>query len=385
MRRPANNILIHPMRRAVFAAVTCLAVSLLSLSDARPASRQPNSAALSNAEVRIGVMTLFHPRAFAIVAPPGSALVLHAGKESVALESSSGLDLAEVRLAGTEIVISADKRVVNSINLVATGRNGEPVDFILKVPGKITRRYHGTLEIKPDNANLIAIVTMDREVAVASVVAAESDPDAPSEALKAQAIATRSYLASGHGRHLGFDFCDTTHCQFLREPPAPESNAALAAAATRAMVLTYNSSLVPALYTRRCAGRTHTSQQIGLSSAGYPYYSVACEFCLSHPDRWTRRLSHSDAAALRTSNEHDRLAIDRRFGWDTIPSNDFIVDHDESDVAISGAGRGHGVGLCQAGSKAMAQQGASYQQILAHYYPGTAITNFLPASAAGAP
>ncbi len=382
MQRRANHILGRRMARAVLVSASCLAISLLALSDAYPASRRSKNVERSNVEVRIGVMTLFNPQTFAIVAPSGGAVVLRAERELIALESSSGLDAAEVRVSGTEIVISAGNRIVRASSLLAASRNGEPVAFVLKIPGKITRLYHGTLEIKSNSVNLVAIVTMKSEVAVASIVAAESDPDTPAEALKAQAIATRSYLASSRGRHLDYDFCDTTHCQFLRELPSPESNAALATAATHAMVLTYNSSPIPAMYTRRCAGRTRTPQQVGLSSNGYPYYSVACHFCLSHPDRWRTRLSHSDAAELRASNEHDRLAVNRRFGWDTIPSNDFVVRDDHDRVAISGVGRGHGIGLCQAGSKAMAQQGASYQQILKHYYPETVVTNFPSVTAA---
>jgi stage II sporulation protein D len=384
MRLRATKILSHSMLRAALVLVACLAISLFSLSDARPASRptsiRKNSAPLSAADVRIGVLTLFHTQEFTVVALPGNALVLQAAEKPIVLEPSSGLASADVRLSGSKIVISADSRVVSAPHLAAAGRNREAVDFVLKIPGKIARRYQGTLEIRADGANLLAVVSMDRELAVASIVAAESEADTPPEALKAQAIATRSYLASGRGRHLDFDFCDTTHCQFLRELPLPESNAALAAAATRAMVLTYNSSPFPAMYTRRCAGHTRTPQQIGLPSATYPYYSVACDFCLAHPDRWTTRMSHSDAAALRTSNEHDRLAINRRLGWDTVPSNDFVVSQEEAQSSVSGIGRGHGIGLCQAGSKAMAQHGASYQQILEHYYPGTTIAN-LPTNA----
>jgi peptidoglycan hydrolase-like amidase len=144
------------------------------------------------------------------------------------------------------------------------------------------------------------------------------------------------------------------------------------------MVLTYNSSPFPAMYTRSCSGHTRTLQEVGLSSTAYAYYSVTCDFCLTHPDRWETRLSHSDAAALRTSNEHDRLAINRRLGWDTVPGNDFVVDNEDTHVALSGVGRGHGIGLCQAGSKAKAQHGASYLQILQHYYPGTAVKSFAP-------
>ena len=73
------------------------------------------------------------------------------------------------------------------------------------------------------------MVTMDLETAVASVVAAESPPGAGLESLKAQAVVARSFLVAAHGRHARSDFCDTTHCQFLREPPAEGSLAERAA------------------------------------------------------------------------------------------------------------------------------------------------------------
>jgi stage II sporulation protein D len=46
----------------------------------------------------------------------------------------------------------------------------------------------------------------------------------------------------------------------------------------------------------------------------------------------------------------------------------------EGEQAIlRGVGQGHGIGLCQAGAKAMAEEGADFREILAHYYPKTVI------------
>src|SRR5260221_13879275 len=95
---------------------------------------------------------------------------------------------------------------------------------------------------------------MDVETAVASIVVAESPPHAPMEALKAQAVAARSFLAAGKGRHSGFDFCDTTHCQFLRQPPAADSPAAQATSATRGLVLAYKGRGFAAMYSASCGG-----------------------------------------------------------------------------------------------------------------------------------
>jgi SpoIID/LytB domain protein len=48
-----------------------------------------------------------------------------------------------------------------------------------------------------------------------------------------------------------------------------------------------------------------------------------------------------------------------------------VVDREDGGFVLRGAGWGHGVGLCQIGAAVMAGQGKSYEEILAHYYPGT--------------
>jgi len=324
-------------------------------------------------DVRIGVLGLFHPREFIVRAMDGHALLLHADDQSVTLEASSGLNVANVILTDSIISLKAGTRAILASKVTVTDRSGEPVDFILGVRGKISRHYRGTLEVRPSGRQLIAIVTMDRETAVASIVVAESAPDAPIEALKAQSVAVRSYLVSSHGRHTEFDFCDTTHCQFLREPPPHDSSAARATAATEGLVLAYTTKPFAAMYTRSCGGQTRTPAEVGLHSGSYPYYSVECEHCRSHPDRWTRQLSAADASNLHSADESARLQVVRRLGWSAAPSNDFVAKKNGNQIVLEGSGYGHGIGLCQEGARAMAEAGASFQEILNHYYPNTEI------------
>jgi|GEM_PF-327778 len=359
------------IREPVFAFVTALVfISSCSRGFAQPA---PPGWAVD--KVRVGVLGLFHPRQLTVTAPEGQALVVHAGEEHIVLEHSSGVHTANVRLSGTEIVLQSGARTVRAFALTVAGRENEAADFVLAVPGKIARHYRGTLEIRGEVGHLVAVVAMDRETAVASIVAAENTADTPLEALKAQAVATRSYLASSRGRHRDFDFCDTTHCQFLRDPPAPATAVAQAAEATRDMVLAYEAKPFAAMYTRSCAGRTHTPAELGLPAAHYPYYSVECTYCRAYPVRWSSRISAEDAAMLRSSNEPARLRTARHLGWSTIPSNDFIVKRENDQILAEGTGQGHGIGLCQSGAKAMAADGADFRQILSHYYPNTTVVS----------
>ena len=356
-------------RRPVFTFIT----ALVFLSSGSPGFAQTAPPDSEVAKVRIGVLGLFHPSQLMISAPPGHALVVRAGDERFVLERSSGVHTANIQLSGSGIILDAGTRAERASALAVAGRNNESTDFVLAVPGKIARHYHGTLEIRRSAGHLIAIVTMDREIAVASIVAAENTTDTPVEALKAQAVATRSYLVASRGRHLDFDFCDTTHCQFLREPPGAETAAAHAVEATRDMVLAYQSQPFAAMYTRSCAGRTQTPAELGLPAATYPYYSVECKYCREHPMRWSSRISAEDAETLRISNEPSRLRVARHLGWNTIPSNNFTVKKENGQILLEGTGQGHGIGLCQSGAKAMAADGADFRQILSHYYPNTTI------------
>jgi len=368
-----------PRRRPRFGIVG-IALGLLVSIAAPLAIAQISPGAASSNRVRIGVLGLFHPRQLTVAAPAGHALVLSTGAESFVLEESSGLESASISVSAEGVLLTAGSRSIRAAEVAVTGREHELADFVLAVPEKITRRYHGTLEIKPSSGSLIAVVTMDRETAVASIVAAESTPDTPLEALKAQAVAARSYLVASHGRHRDFDFCDTTHCQFLREPPAPSSAAANAVAGTRDLVLAFNSQPFPAMYTRSCSGRTRTPAELKLPSAAYPYYSAECKYCREHPVRWISRLSAAEAASLRSSDERARLSVVRRLGWAAVPSNDFVLEKDRDQIVLKGVGQGHGIGLCQAGAKAMAQEGADFREILSHYYPNSTIVN-APAAA----
>jgi peptidoglycan hydrolase-like amidase len=253
--------------------------------------------------VQIGVFSLFRPVELR-VSPVSGSLLVETGDDRVILE---GHQARAITLAS----ISTPVRV--------SAQDGSDADFLLSIPGRIERQFHGILTVQAGDHKLIAVVAMDLEVAVASVVAAEMPRSTPMEALKAQAVVARAYLAAAGPRHDGFDFCDSTHCQFLREWPQRRSDAFHATRETRGLVLAYLGKPFAALYSASCGGQTRSLEGDG---AGYPYYSVACDFCRRHSP---------------------------------------------------GVVQGHQLGLCQKGAAGMAGAGAGYREILDHYYPGTSV------------
>ena len=301
----------------------------------------------------IGVMTLFHPHTLALSTPiPANAL----------LDGQPHTLRHETTLHVSENGFTTDL-APGDFHTLSLGSQ----DFTLSVPGKLTRAYLGALTITSDGRALVPVVRMDTEVAVASIVAAESPADAPFEALKAQAVASRSFLLALPHAHAGFDACDSTHCQFLRSPPPASSLAAQAAHATAGLVLGWRAlpsaplHIVAAQYSRSCGGHTR-AQPSGPDR--YPFYAVACDFCLRHPELWTRP---APGTSIRT--EQQRLNYNRVHGWSAIPSGNFI----QTVAGIRGRGKGAGVGLCQLGASDLARCGEDFLRILAHFFPNTSL------------
>ncbi len=149
------------------------------------------------------------------------------------------------------------------------------------------------------------------------VVPSEIGLAKPLEALKAQAIAARSYAVSTR-RHAaeGFDLCTTAHCQVWKpQNRYPDSDRAVDE--TTGLVVTYNGKVVSAPFFGHCDGRTRNSEEVWSGKIAY-CRSVPC-IC----------------------------------GYTSL--------------------YGHGVGMCQRGAVAMAQQGATAEEILTHYYTGVEI------------
>jgi len=337
--------------------------------------------AAAQQEIRFGVLGLFHPKQL-ILQPEGSQVLSvtaqgDAGNPALALNGEPGHRQIVFRAEGDRVV--AGDRSAGS--WTATARDSEAAAFRLTVPGRFHRVYRGRLTIQARKGELLAVVAIDRETAVASIVAAEMVESAPMEALKAQAVVTRSFLTAGP-RHVGrlghpnFDFCDTTHCQFLKSPPPFTSRVTSAVQATQGLILAYRGKPLAAMYSSRCGGHTRSLHDVGLRDVGktpgdaYPYYSVRCQWCLRHPATWHSKIG-SSGQPPKPGDERRRIAEARQWGWGAIPGSDFTAIPDGEGWRLEGHSAGHGVGMCQMGATGMAAAGAGFREILSHYYPNT--------------
>lgn len=324
--------------------------------------------------VHIRVLSRFHPTQLEVRAEGSSPVYFVVGGEGFYVEPRAADSVVRIAIEGDGVRVSIHGRELHAGEMRVANLMS-PAEFQLSVSGKVSRRYKGTLSITVRRGELAPVVNMDLEIATASAVQDESEPGTPLEALKAQAVVTRSYYFAARGRHADDEFCDLTHCQVLRELPPLESPATRAAAETYGLVLEYQEKPFAAMFTRSCGGHTRTPFDTGQPINGYPYYSVACDYCHTTPYRWTRKLSAEDAA-LAVKGESGRLAVNRRLGWNTVPSNSFTTHKAGAEVVLEGAGQGHGIGLCQLGAAAMAAGGANFREILSHYFPNTNLQLF---------
>ncbi len=326
-------------------------------------------AAAHGKELRIGVFGLFHPSELVLKAIPRGALLIDMAGTQWKLEGSR---TARFQASRSGILCTAGERSGSS-TLVRVSSSTVKTEFILSVPGKIERRFVASLEIQVRAGELVPIVITDLETAVKSVVAAESLQGVPLEALKAQAIAARSFYVASSARHQDFQFCDTTHCQFLREAPRESNAAGAATSATKGLILLHAGAPLAALFSASCGGRTRTLAEAGMAIDGYPYYAIECRPCQESTPHWQRSFPAEFDALLANPTEAHRIELGRILGWDALPGYNYALSRAGDHIVVNGRGEGHGIGLCQRGANAMASSGADHRLILNHYYPNTVI------------
>jgi len=240
---------------------------------------------------------------------------------------------------------------------------------------------------------------------VAGVVSGEMPASFPPEALKAQAVAARSYALTrkidAQVANRRWDIATGVLSQVWAARGA-SAVARAATAATAGEVLVQGMEPVEAYFHAACGGRTES----GMAALGrdLPYLvSVPCGYCDRAPGvRWTVTVSAADlgraaglggpASAVRVvgrtaTGRADRLEVERggktasvaaadlrqRLGFDKLRSLAFEVRARDGAFVFSGTGLGHGAGLCQWGAAGMAREGKGYREILAHYYPGATV------------
>jgi stage II sporulation protein D len=354
-------------------------------------------------------------------------LVLRIGDQRLALAAGEEVVL---RLAEGELVLERGGGVerlqaAREIWLEPASRPAEGGDFQLKQRG-----YRGRLQVLVGGSGLRAINHVGLESYLPSVVGSEMPASWPQAALRAQAVAARTYALRQRKPADPFDLSATVSSQVYKGVDAETPSTREAVLSTRGQVLMYGSSLANAVFHSSSGGATENSGD--LWSQQLPYLVSVPDFDQASPvQAWQQRLepeqlqqafaeiggaqridvlsttSTGRVRQARVSGPSGTLVVSgaqlrSRLGlrstmvrFELVPSElaaselaalpplpllpeQYEVGGFQPQVQLPlpsllavGRGYGHGVGMSQWGALGLAQRGQSYDQILRHYYRGT--------------
>lgn len=298
--------------------------------------------------------------------------------------------------------IDSPAGLVSSDRLEVTSPGG-----FLHVNGALYRN-RVTLIARGDECTVVN--TVDLEKYLAGLINREMSPSWPIEAMKAQAVASRSYAlfqAQIH-RHRDYDLEGTTQDQVYQGAASETAKSNRAAEETRGEVLSFAGEAIKAYFHANCGGKTELPMAVW-GGESHAFRPVSCPYHRRPRDRisWTqvytkdqleralkrasgvlpktfRNLASIEAGAA-VSNQRLREVVvsDNRGKNLVIPANafrnalgntklkstSFRINKEAGVYRLSGEGFGHGVGMCQVGARAMSEEGKNYRNILGYYYP----------------
>jgi len=261
--------------------------------------------------------------------------------------------------------------------------------------------YRGEIEIWKGKSGLYVINEIPFEEYVKSVVMAEVGTNWEMEALKAQAVISRTYAIyqKNVNGNLHYHITSSVLHQVYKGNSS-DVRVAHAVEKTSGEILTFSGKPIEALYHSTAGGKTELPEEVFGKS--YPYIkSVATNGEASPYWIWERKIPFSEmekslnlsgfkdmavksytstgrvkeVTVTSASGEHTIKSNDLRkqLGWQRLPSTNFTMTKIADAIIFEGKGYGHGTGLCQWSALEMAKKGKNYKEILSFFYPGTEI------------
>ncbi|MEO1340103.1 MAG: SpoIID/LytB domain-containing protein [Cyanobacteria bacterium J06635_13] len=267
------------------------------------------------------------------------------------------------------------------------------------------RWYRGTTRLILQDNGITAINNVDLEQYLYSVVGAEAVSSWPIEALKAQAVAARSYaLYKRNVESNGIYDVDTTiGTQVYKGLDSEYTTTHEAVNSTLGQIMTYDNEVILAAFHSSSGGYTENVEDIWTSPL--PYLRSVVDYDHESPVfEWQQIIPVSKIRSLvagigkikglqpaeitprgrvitmKVTGDRGTTTISGKKLRKTLDlrSTLFRVSTDGDNLHIKGRGFGHGLGLSQWGAYYLAQQGVNYHQILAHYYQSASLNRIEP-------
>ncbi|HEY9756249.1 MAG TPA: SpoIID/LytB domain-containing protein [Oculatellaceae cyanobacterium] len=289
----------------------------------------------------------------------------------------------------------------------------DDANAVVSFNGKL---YRGSLWLKPlpkpvgggqfKAAAFDVINLLDVEDYLLSVVPSEMPSGWPLEALKAQAVAARSYAVANLGKHGrdGYDLKATIDDQVYSGISSESDTSNQAVVETSGLVLKHEGRAITAFFHSTSGGSTEVSERVWGKPLGYlqsvpdyddasPHFTWAKRFAADDLERMVgadvgRLLSISVVTRSRSNRAQD-LMVQGSNGSKVVtgeslrrslklPSTLFNVGNDGNGYIFAGRGYGHGLGMSQYGAKALAERGCNAAQILSYYYKDVVVDYAVP-------
>lgn len=269
--------------------------------------------------------------------------------------------------------------------------------------------YLGAIIIRVKNSGIAVINEVELEQYLQGVIPSEMPTDWPMEALKTQAVISRTYALYQKRKNKGndYDLPASVLGQVYKGDSVYNSRAVEAIADTKRLVAMYDGEVAVTFFHSTSAGPTEDAQERwgidmpylkgvscpldfsssyfswqreipladlenALNQMGVETIATLAPFSYSKSGRTLMvRILHAGGETLVKAEDLRRL-----LGYKTLPSTHFRIDSFGKILKISGMGWGHGVGLCQWGAKVMAERGMNFDEIVRYYYPGVTLERY---------
>ncbi|MBU4310228.1 SpoIID/LytB domain-containing protein [bacterium] len=354
--------------------------------------------------------------------PYGIRVLVLQGVRKVKIRTLKGFKIVDLTNGETITFVSLDKLLSFKRTQEGIKIRGKQVNRFVTVPLKIIalkeddllringEKYRGQVVIRRDKKGRLNIINeVNIDDYLYGVLPHEISPAWPLEAMKAQAVASRTLALyrKRRSRAKDYDLDATIFAQIYRGMEGEDRRTNQAVEETRGKVLTYQGKIVNSIFHATCGGHTEEAKNVWAGSEEPYLKSISCTFCKDSPYyQWEKRIKKGDLRNVLEEKGLDlsrireieiteksptgravRIAIRHRkatqplmannfrlfIGPDLMRSVLFTVSKEKNEFIFRGHGWGHGVGMCQWGAKGMAEKGKDYKEILKHYYTGVEI------------
>ncbi len=263
--------------------------------------------------------------------------------------------------------------------------------------------YRGKIELHNILGKIYIVNILSIEEYLYSVVPSEMPASWNVEALKAQAVAARTYsyyyIIKNMNKNV-YDVDSTTNFQVYKGIASETPSSIEAVTKTSGIIMTYNYEPIIAYFHSTSGGKTSDDKDVW-SGVDLPYLeSVECKYSENSPHySWTTELTMNEITKA-LSEKYKRVDSIRKISFkknndrvisveiihnngtinltgnqfrllfppQKLKSTYFTAKKTDKTLVINGRGWGHGVGMCQWGAKGRSEKGIKYDDILKYYY-----------------